>query len=284
MDSAILVDELLKVFYYCDLADRVFTLFKSDFESMVRRYLGVPDTVPLTKKFSVQNKNPLDYIPSFDYEDASFPLDLLLKEQFERVFGEDLSMVKIHTGEYSNDIASRHGAKAVTMGNSIYFARGMYNPYSEEGIALLAHEIQHVVQHNDKDTFFLYDEDIAAAEYMAETIEKKLEGKGLHNINSPVTDGQYNVEGQTESNTSDPDKVEIGNSSNLDDFSSNSGEITYNVTTRDGKVYNITNKEREQLVGQVSEKVQNYISEQYNMLSDDERERYLIKVLQYVQQ
>lgn len=282
-DTLWITDQLYRMQYYFDLSDRVFTLFKSDFEKLVRRFLGVPDTVPLTKKYNVKDKDPLDYLPSFNYEDTSFPLSLLLKEQLERLFGEDLSMVRIHTGEYSHDIASKHGAKAVTMGNSIFFARGMYNPYTEEGIALLAHEVQHVVQYNDKDTFFLYDEDIAIAEYMAESIESQVKNMNLHNVNSPVVGGKYDIEGSPNDNAVNEDKIEIGNSSDLDDFSSANTEIRYNITLRNGKTYNISKKERESLVSMVSEKVQNHISEKYNMLSDEERDKYLLKVLQYVQ-
>lgn len=276
------VEFLYRLSNYCEESSCLYGVFKSHYEELVKELLGIPKSVVLAKKFNLKDKNADDFIPSVIDEDSSFPLELLLKEQLERTFGEDLSMVRIHTGEYSHEMASNYGAKAVTVGNDIYFARGMYNPYSEEGLALLAHEIQHVVQYNDKDTFFLYDEDIAMAEYMAESIESQVKNMNLHNVNSPLVGGKYDVEGSPNENVVNEDRIDIGNTSDLDDFSSANTEIRYNITLRNGKTYNISKKEREQLVGMVTEKVKKYISEQYEMLSDDERDKFLLKVMKYV--
>lgn len=275
-------EELYSLYSLLEKAEFCFSHFTTYYESLVRKYLGVPVNVPLTKKFNVKDKNPLDYIPSFDYEDRSFPLEMLFKEQFERAFNTDLSMVRIHTGEYSHDIASKHGAKAVTMGNSIFFARGMYDPYTEEGVALLAHEIQHVVQYNDKDTFFLYDEDIAVAEYMAESVEAQLKNMSLHSVNSNVLSDDVDIQRdnpEIQEKDSNPDV--IANDS-LDDFSSKPTEVRYNITTKDGKVCNISKKERAKLIEMTTEKVKNYISQEFSMMSDNEKQNYLMKVMKYV--
>ncbi len=61
-------------------------------------------------------------------------------------FGTDFSYVKIHTGHESVQMNRELNAKAFTVGNDIYFNEGQYNPNSNEGKHLLAHELTHTVQ------------------------------------------------------------------------------------------------------------------------------------------
>ena len=68
------------------------------------------------------------------------------REFFEERFERDFSKVKIHTGENANKLADELNARAFTLGNDIVFGRGEYNPDSNEGKSLLAHELTHVVQ------------------------------------------------------------------------------------------------------------------------------------------
>lgn len=272
----------LNIFLYCNLSVHTFSDYENEIRGLITKYLGSNKVVALKKKFNTKDKDPLDFIPTVDYEDSSFPLDMLFKEQFERAFDTDLSMVRIHTGEYSHQMASKHGAKAVTMGNSIFFARGMYSPYTEDGLALLAHEIQHVVQYNEKDTFLLYDEDIAVAEYMAESIEAQVKNMKLHSVNSGVFNSESSVGRDNPENFTNDVAPEIMSDSSLDDFSSNNTEIRYDITTRDGKTYNLSKKERAQVIEMTTEKVKEYIASEFSMLSDDEKNRYLMKVIKYV--
>lgn len=60
----------------------------------------------------------------------------------ETAFGHDFSAVRVHFGER----AAEHGARALTVGNDIHFARGEYLPGTRDGTHLLAHELAHVVQ------------------------------------------------------------------------------------------------------------------------------------------
>ena len=62
-----------------------------------------------------------------------------LGQKFE---GLDLSDVKISVGH----VATHAGAAAFADGNQIHFAPGKYDPYSEKGQQLIAHELAHVVQ------------------------------------------------------------------------------------------------------------------------------------------
>jgi Domain of unknown function (DUF4157) len=60
--------------------------------------------------------------------------------------GADFSAVRLHTDERAAESAERLGARAFTMGNDVFFARGQYEPGSTSGQGLLAHELTHVVQ------------------------------------------------------------------------------------------------------------------------------------------
>ncbi len=64
----------------------------------------------------------------------------------ENRFGTDFSYVKIHTGDYAVQMSRELNAQAFTVGSDIYFNSGKYNPSSDSGKHLLAHELTHTVQ------------------------------------------------------------------------------------------------------------------------------------------
>ncbi|GAB5400934.1 MAG: hypothetical protein Aureis2KO_25190 [Aureisphaera sp.] len=64
----------------------------------------------------------------------------------ESSFGSDFSEVRIHTDQKAQQMSQDLNAKAFTVGNDVYFNEGKYNPGSNEGKHLLAHELTHVVQ------------------------------------------------------------------------------------------------------------------------------------------
>ncbi len=74
------------------------------------------------------------------------PLPAATRTFFESKFGADLSKVKIHTGSDAADLAVAVNAKAFTYKDNIVFNKGEYNPESESGKKLLAHELTHVIQ------------------------------------------------------------------------------------------------------------------------------------------
>lgn len=78
--------------------------------------------------------------------DGGFPMDDHLKENMENVFGERFSGVKFYTNQRANTLAASLGAQAFTIGNHIAFAGGRYQPGTNEGQKLIAHELTHVVQ------------------------------------------------------------------------------------------------------------------------------------------
>ncbi|HLL22121.1 MAG TPA: DUF4157 domain-containing protein [Kofleriaceae bacterium] len=73
-------------------------------------------------------------------------LDVGIKTKMERAFGADFSGVKVHTDGAANQAAQNINAKAFAQGSDIFFDQGKYDPDSESGEKLIAHELAHVVQ------------------------------------------------------------------------------------------------------------------------------------------
>ncbi|CAD7797910.1 hypothetical protein CHRY9390_00248 [Chryseobacterium aquaeductus] len=68
------------------------------------------------------------------------------KNMMESRFGADFSNVKIHTGSQAVQMSRELNAQAFAVGNDIYFNEGKYNPNSDSGKHLLAHELTHTIQ------------------------------------------------------------------------------------------------------------------------------------------
>jgi outer membrane protein OmpA-like peptidoglycan-associated protein len=64
----------------------------------------------------------------------------------EDQLGADFHTVRVHADENANQLANSFAANALTKGEDIYFNRDQYDPASEAGRGVLAHELAHVVQ------------------------------------------------------------------------------------------------------------------------------------------
>ncbi len=73
-------------------------------------------------------------------------LDDSTRNEMELKMGADFSGVKLHTGSEANQMNENVNAKAFAHGQDIYFKNGQYNPSSQDGKKLLAHELTHTVQ------------------------------------------------------------------------------------------------------------------------------------------
>jgi len=73
-------------------------------------------------------------------------LDASVRSSFEPRFQQDFSRVRVHTDDRAASTATAANARAYTLGNNIFFNAGQYQPRSENGRRLLAHELTHVVQ------------------------------------------------------------------------------------------------------------------------------------------
>jgi hypothetical protein len=65
---------------------------------------------------------------------------------YETRMGYDFSGVRIHADANANDAATHLNAQAFTLGQDIFFGAGRYEPQTNSGKWLLAHELTHTVQ------------------------------------------------------------------------------------------------------------------------------------------
>jgi CHASE3 domain sensor protein len=76
------------------------------------------------------------------------PISDKVRQPLEQEFGADFSGVKIHTNAQSDQLNKSIQARAFTTGQNVFFRQGAYDPGSQSGQKLLAHELTHVVQQN----------------------------------------------------------------------------------------------------------------------------------------
>lgn len=102
---------------------------------------------PLSSGGAVSSQNP-DHVNSVISSGGS-ALDPAARSFFEPRLGYDLSSVRVHTGPSAFESAKAVDARAYTLGNNIVFGSGEYEPHSESGRHLLAHELAHVAQQSE---------------------------------------------------------------------------------------------------------------------------------------
>ncbi|MGH9866937.1 MAG: DUF4157 domain-containing protein [Candidatus Polarisedimenticolia bacterium] len=74
------------------------------------------------------------------------PLDAPTRSFMESRFGHDFGHVRIHDDAQAGESARAVSARAYTVGQDIVFAEQQYRPATDDGAALLAHELAHTVQ------------------------------------------------------------------------------------------------------------------------------------------
>lgn len=74
------------------------------------------------------------------------PLDWATRAFMEPRFGFDFSRVRVHAGTAAQESARAVDARAYTVGDHVVFGAGTFAPATDQGRALLAHELTHVVQ------------------------------------------------------------------------------------------------------------------------------------------
>ncbi|MET0415083.1 MAG: DUF4157 domain-containing protein [Actinoplanes sp.] len=71
--------------------------------------------------------------------------------ELESGTGASLEGVRVHTDAAADGLARDLGARALTTGQDVYFRAGAYQPESDSGYRLLAHEATHVLQQRSGD-------------------------------------------------------------------------------------------------------------------------------------
>ena len=74
------------------------------------------------------------------------PMPEATRKEFEAKYERSFADVRIHDDAASDDAAKKLDALAFTRGSDIYFRAGSFDPASDAGKSLLAHELAHVVQ------------------------------------------------------------------------------------------------------------------------------------------
>jgi hypothetical protein len=69
-----------------------------------------------------------------------------VRSSLEPQLGQDFSQVHIHTDARADKLSQQLDAKAFTSRNDVFFREGAYQPGSDSGRGLIAHELTHVVQ------------------------------------------------------------------------------------------------------------------------------------------
>ncbi len=102
----------------------------------VQRFTGAP------------GGDPVSVPPSVDrtLSASGQPLATPLRRDMEHRFGHDFSRVRVHSSPSAAQSAAEINANAYTVGHDIVFGAGRFNPGTNEGRHLLAHELTHVVQ------------------------------------------------------------------------------------------------------------------------------------------
>lgn len=74
------------------------------------------------------------------------PLDVGLRRSLEGSFDIDLAMIEVHANAQADRLARILKADAFAVGSHVFFRAGAYDPGSEEGLRLLAHEVTHSIE------------------------------------------------------------------------------------------------------------------------------------------
>jgi outer membrane protein OmpA-like peptidoglycan-associated protein len=77
-------------------------------------------------------------------------LDMSTRGFFEGRFGHDFSRIRVHADTVAAKSARAVNATAYTVGNHIVFDGGTYNPSSQQGQELIAHELTHTLQQDQE--------------------------------------------------------------------------------------------------------------------------------------
>jgi hypothetical protein len=124
------------------------------------------------------------------------PLTDMVREPMEQAFGADFSGTRTHTDSEANMLDQQLSAKAFTTGQDIFFREGEYEPDSDSGEKLIAHELTHVVQQK------------AATALQRDIAEVEVKGELPHRVqlfgNDPTLDPSYPRYGE------DADEAEAG--------------------------------------------------------------------------
>src|SRR5213075_2713644 len=92
------------------------------------------------------NATPVNAVPPIVHDvlnSPGQPLDAEIRAFMEPRFGHDFSQVQVYTDTKASESASKIDALAYTVGKNVVFGAGQYEPETDVGRRVLAHELTH---------------------------------------------------------------------------------------------------------------------------------------------
>lgn len=134
------------------IADKIIRMPASQVDRKLRDNAGSASK-PLLQRHGTSPTSRTDVPPVVQevLNSPGQPLDNATRTYMEPCFGHDFSQVRVHTGARAEDATRSVQARAFTSGQNLVFAAGEYNPQSERGRNLLAHELTHTLQQTPSD-------------------------------------------------------------------------------------------------------------------------------------
>jgi hypothetical protein len=100
---------------------------------------------PFTAAPQEPHRSPLAFAPRGVWDAVASPGRALPSTPAARALGIDPSSVRLHTGDLADESTRAIGAAAYTVGDDVVLGAG-FEPGSDEGLRLIAHELVHVAQ------------------------------------------------------------------------------------------------------------------------------------------
>jgi len=219
-------------------------------------------------------------------DDHIIKLDSTLKNQLDRAFNGDFSNVRIHTGKYANNLTRNAAADALTIGSDIYFSDGKYFPDTEEGVKLLAHELQHIVQFQ-KQNRMVYVEDIAKLEHEASHVENQMGSLQLHNVSAPLLSQDNLPSGASHEplqNNAEGLKKSSGQSGESGELTMRRGKPLVEILLSSGEKVMVDLPQYNAIKESVIRFCTETIDEQKHLLSDEDFISYMLKFSRFLKE
>jgi hypothetical protein len=84
-------------------------------------------------------------------DDRVFPFETVELQSFNQKHDTSIEYASIHVGGFADELTRSLNVLALTIGSDIFFRSDNYNTSSTEGRKILAHELTHVSQYEEKD-------------------------------------------------------------------------------------------------------------------------------------
>lgn len=132
------------------------------------------------------------------------PLEPGVCSQMETVFKHDFGAVKVHTDSEADRLSQELSANAFTTGKDIFFRESAYQPASENGLQLIAHELTHVWQQEQSSSALTVQRQAATGQTIGQAVQHAADMELAFNL---AEDSQNYLNFLVDAGRVDPDPV-----------------------------------------------------------------------------